>query len=383
MQASAPRITRAAGSTIRPVDYDRMRMLRFRAALLAFLRRWGAYLLIGLLAFSAQTNAPLAIAAGLASMLVQPLWAAAARGWMIAPVVIAYALVGALPIVATRPLWWPRRWADAERALPLAPALLRASDRRFAAWLMAPWQGILLLGFVGIVLFDDGARDPMHTGTAIVALIAASTGSALLSMRWMRHVRARSIPARRAIVAPTRDAGAARIVTVGAYHALVWLPLVRGRAKRTVFGLAAALACDAAFAGQAPSDVVPVAWSFALVALASSIATSWLRATSAGDLEPLWRLNRHLPLDARACDRARLFVVLVPMLGGLVACAVCALTTSSALRVGAVVAYVFAVVSACLLEAKTSAACQPHDHAARWILMVAIAVACASEVAIG
>jgi len=116
-----------------PIDYHAMRLLRFRRALRDFFRRLGLSLFVAAAVFGAGSNAPLTAAAAAASLLLWPLRAAAERDWLIVPATLAYALVGTLPVVLTRPLWWPRHWSDAERALPLPVETIRHSDRLFGA----------------------------------------------------------------------------------------------------------------------------------------------------------------------------------------------------------------------------------------------------------
>ncbi len=155
---AAPIVRPVVRPLVRPLDYTAMRMLTFRTALTDFLRRWGVYFAIVVLLFSAGSNAPVTIAAALAGTLVWPLRIAAAHGAALIPTTLAYAALGTLPVMLTRPLWWPRRWASAEHALPLAGDVIRRSDRLFALLMMTPWQAVLLIGGIGAWLNDDAGH---------------------------------------------------------------------------------------------------------------------------------------------------------------------------------------------------------------------------------
>ena len=387
-------------AVVLPLDYHAMRLLLLRRALFDLLRRWSLYLAILVLLFSAGSNAPLRIAVAMASVLVWPLRHASAEGWTVVPATIVYALVGTLPVLSTRPLWWPRRWAAAERALPIPYALIHRSDRFFALLLMAPWQALLMLGAIGI--WADGAASP-HTASALdtrwsdaIALLGwavSATGSLYLSLLWMRAARnMRGSGARRGSTTtsqasrPIRSRRSARdpsiaIPRLGFRSALVALPLLRGRAKRSGSALAASVTIVIAATGAAWWAGIDLSWLLAANALVSVCSTSILRVATRRECVPLWQASPSLPLDNAACERTRLLVVVTPTIVALFACFVCAATAPFGIRAPVLVAYGLVVAAGALAEALTPLALHAHHHATRWLFGLVVAMACASEIA--
>ena len=354
------------------IDYTAMRMLRFRRALRDFFRRWGLYVLIAAVVFGAGSNAPLAVVAGAASLLLWPLRAAAEQGLAIVPMTLAYALVGVLPVALTRPLWWPRRWAASERALPIAPETIRRSDRLFCALVMAPWQGLLVAGAAGLALHGEAGR-------LLAGWAAATAGSTVLSLRWMRFVRDRAAgPTRgRETASPARTI-AAPIRSRGSRRALVLLPLVRGRANTSAAVFVASMLATTASASLVAWT--PVGWSLALLAATALVATSLLRSRTHNELRPLWHEQRHLPLDTAACDRARRLLVLAPAASGIVVGLAVLAASALPLRPLVLCGYASALALGCGIEARSTAVMQPTDHAVRWLLTLVVAIAFGSEV---
>ena len=356
------------------IDYTAMRMLRFRRALLDFFRRWGLYLLIAVVVFGAGSNAPLTVAAATASLLPWPLRAAAERGLLIVPVTMAYALVGVLPVVLTRALWWPRHWAASERALPIGRDTIRRSDRLFCALVMLPWQALLAAGVIGIAWHGDAWR-------VLVAWAAATVASLVLALRWMRFVRdgaaGPGIGHERTSTARSRYA---TIRPLGSRRALVLLPLLRGRATASASALVASMIATTVTASFGAWTPVAGGWSLALLALAALVATSLLRSRTQDELQPLWRAQRHLPLDMAACDRARRFLVLAPASSGIVVGVAALAASSLPLRPQVLCGYAFALALGCAIEERSTAVMQPTDHAVRWLLTLVVAIAIGSEV---
>ena len=382
-------------SIVRVIDYHASRLLCLRAALTSFFRRWALYVLIGIVVFSAGTNAPLVIALGLASSLSWPLRLAAAHGWTIVPAVVAYAVVGTLPVVMTRPLWWPHRWAEAERALPIATDVTRRSDFIFAALMMAPWQVALALGaFGGVFAVSFDASTPPHPADVRLVLtgwFASIVASLWLSSRWMRMVRDRAAlsSASRIGLGMAREGASRRgvprrgptgIRKVDVRVALVVLPLWRGRAKRTAVALTLGSFATLASATSARWSNLSIGWTFALTAVVASSFTSVLRVATVRELQPFWRGSRSVPIDVRACEAARLLIITLPMIAGVIGCLASAAGEVVPVRPQVVALFVAMLLAGCIVEAVTPRTAQPQDHAARWLLMLIAAIAFASEV---
>lgn len=367
---------------IPPIDYHAMRMLRFRIALVDFFRRWGLYLAVAIVVFGAGSNAPLSVTAAAASTLLSPLRAAADRGWLIVPATLVYAVIGALPVVLTRPLWWPRHWADAERALPLAARTIVRSDRLFGGIVMLPWQALLLSGWIAIAVNQDTGHDAVHRWLAVAAWVAAAGGSLILSLRWMHHVRSRAAgPIATSFMRPRPIAVRARTTRpLRVHRALLMLPLARGRANVSAGLLTTGCVMTITCAMLATWTPVPTGWALASLALAALVATSLLRSRTTRELRPLWHDQRQLPLDVRACDRAQRGLVLVPALSGICAGLVASAWSTGSVRPTVLTLYVVVLAVGCVLESIDTEDMKATNHAARWILMLALAIAFGSEV---
>lgn len=377
---ASPHRLATATATLAALDYDAMRMLRLRAALLAFARRWGLYLATGLVVFGAGSNAPVAIGAALVGALVWPLRHAAAHGLEIVPVVVGYAVVGAGPVLLSRTLWCPRGWAHAEHALPIDPADVRRSDRRFAWRVTAVWQTLLAAGAVGLAVGDSATATPIVRAVAVVGWAASFAGSTMLSVAWMGWVRRRPRPTRRRMSTKVDERCRSNrvFVATGATRALVVAPLSRGRAPRSAATFAVGVALASAAATSSRWSAASLPWSLAAFAAIGLTTTGMLRAATLRELQPLWRAPRALPIDTGRCERARLAVVLLPTVVGTIAAALSAATVAG-VRPGAVAAFAATIAVASAIEATTSPTMPAQDRAARWVLLLAAALACASE----
>lgn len=368
------------------LSYHQQRLLRCRRVLTAWLRRWGAYGLVLGLVLTVGTNAPLAVLAGALGALVLPLahlaQAAVARPGLDTALALlastgACALLGALPVVLTRPLWWPARWAQAERALPLAPAVLRQSDRRLLAWLLlpslAPWAGALGLAWGNPALVNAAG------GLALAALLVASLGAAALGLAWMQAVRRGAWrPAAEAAATSAVPALSTRLRRLSPVRALVWWPLWRGVARRTAHALlVGGLATPALAAAPLATPASLTGWWLAALAGVALASTAWLRARSRDELAPLWAACRALPLATAPLAAARRRLVLLPALAGLV------VAGPVLARLGArpawAGAYLLLLAGACWREAHPPPPDATH-HASRWLLTLALAVCAGTEV---
>ena len=233
-----------ASSPWPPSRYHAVRMRHAHSLLLGFLRRWGVYLGVAAMVIGAGTNSPVAIVEGATVALALPLFESALRGpgWCLAAL-LAYALAGALPVLLTRPLWWPRRWAEAERALPLDAAELRASDLRVQAWVMLPWQVLLAAGVASLCWRDPATLHAVRA-QALAGWALTLPSAALLGNAWMRRVRQAARP-RVGAVAGSQRASATGLPPAlpRARHwlgPLLWWPLWRGPAQRSGQRLGAA-----------------------------------------------------------------------------------------------------------------------------------------------
>ena len=344
-------------------------MLRCKAVVSDFLRRWGIYLVAGAAIFGVGSNAPVGAMMGLAGVLVLPLAYAAHQGLWLVPMTVLYALLGLVPVALTRPLWWPRHWAAAERALPLAAGVVRRSDRALALWVMLPWQGVLLLGVAAVWWHEVPSREA-HRGWMVVAWALSALGSLALSAMWMQVVR--RFASMRSVTRPAlrHDTAASSVVStipvMTWVRALVLLPLWRGPARRSARTLAVGVLLAACCGLGALGWGRALGWPLAALALVALSATSMLRARVGEELEPIWRAATHLPLQPRDWVRVRRVLVSLPALSGLVL-AVPGALRAPGLRWPVLLIYLLVLGVGCVWDAVCAESERPSSRAARWL----------------
>lgn len=346
-----------------------MRRRALAGALRQALRRWGVFLLIAALLFGMGSGDPLQAALSLPAMAAWPLDRALQAG--VAPTaawVAGSALAGLVPLLLTRRWWWPARWAEAERALPLAAACIARADRQAVAMLVLPWHAFGALG-LALVRFGDGA----HTLAAWGAWAVALGGSCAGGVAWLRWLRGRG--------AGARQRARLRGTAAAPWRIWWWLPLARGSARgtaRLLLGLGLVNPALAAGPAVAPDHT---GWWLAGLSLAALAGTSLLRGRIAVEWQGWREAARAWPLrparlDAQACGLALLPVLAaVAVLG-----AVAAAGAGPALRPAVAAAYALALPLACWLEA-TGPLADAGTQAARWLLLAVTLVALGSEVA--
>lgn len=341
-----------------------------------WLRRWGSYLLVGLAVFGVGSNSLLGSAAALAGWTVLPLlWTVAQAPPWVAGVLIGQVLLAAGLVWGAQALLWPVAWRAAEKALPLAPAALRASDAAVVALALLPLE---LLQFIGLVAWWH--KQPAWLATAWAGALAAwvlvSLGSVLAGMAVLQVLRQppRVVRARRALMVRP-GAPALRLLT--AAQALLVLPMCRGPARRTgrtwclggaaLLAMAVGLWCFPNSAG----------WWLAAFAASALLATTRLRALIGLELVPLAAAAVALPVAPQHWRRLHAGLALAPVVLGL-AGLLLALPWAKA-RPVMVLVYCAACVATCGLEAASRLG-PPADKAARWLVSMVLLLAVSSEV---
>lgn len=350
-----------------------MRLCWCRQAVQDFLRRWSIYLVVLGVLFSAGSVGALTSVAGLAAWVVLPLFYAVAHPawWM--PAALAQTLMNLAALWGLRALLWQPHWADAERALPLRRGELLRSDAIVAALALAPLFGLQAAGAAALLgsgpPWLGGARAAAVATLGLVFIASLASGVALLQLR-RRAPRPRRI---------SGGAGTVRteVVALNWRSALVWLPLLRGPARRTGKGLLAAglLMCVPAVAAFAHPDFTP--WLLAAYLLAGLVATSRLRALARLELEPLWQACAMLPLAPRRLARMGTWCAVAPAALG--AAFLLASLPVDALRLPILAAYAATCVAALALIVLSRPA-RPATEASRWLFFLALGLVLASEV---
>lgn len=365
--------------------YGRMRLRWCLATLLAFLRRWGAYIAVGLLVLGGSGDSAIDAMKALAAWTVRPLVHAAAQpAWLAATGALAHAMAGALVVWGLRPLLWPRAWGDAERALPIPPAQTRRSDALVVTTALLPLFGTYL---AGALVWAVESRGRLPNGLAAAGWLLVSMGvSVVAGIAILQRMRRAPRPAA-AAQAPVRSSRGPGL-RLPAWWALVLLPLWRGPARRSGRLLVAS-------ALLLPGLGLPIAfwpglaawWLGALAAL-GLLATSRLVGLVTLELAPLHREAVALPIAPTRLRAWRRVVALLPLSVALAVSVPVAVLRVAGLRPAvlcafALVAWGGAAWQVMLSTTPASLAARAEDPAARvagWLFTLVLLLALASEV---
>ena len=184
-----------------PLSYANVRLRWCRVAMLAFVRRWGVYFLVGATVFGAGSNNPLQSAGALAAWSVVPLFQAAALpGWrgggLLLAVIVAQSALGGAMVWALRTLLWPARWGAPERALPITHRERLISDATVVALGLLPLGVVYAVGAT-VWLLQGPAWLMPHWVLALASLWLLILGSLLAGLGAMQWVRLIGAPGQR------------------------------------------------------------------------------------------------------------------------------------------------------------------------------------------
>ena len=128
------------------LGYAGLRLRWCRAALRAFMARWGVYGAVAAALFGAGSDSPVASVAGAAAWALLPLLRAASQPWALIGMVLLQSALGGLLVWAMRPLLWNARWRSTECALPIGRWQLRRADAAVVALGLLPLAALYTLG---------------------------------------------------------------------------------------------------------------------------------------------------------------------------------------------------------------------------------------------
>ncbi|MDP3650761.1 MAG: hypothetical protein Q8R67_03665 [Rhodoferax sp.] len=369
------------------MSYGQMRLAWCQAAMRSLLQRWGVYMGVGLLVLGGGGQHALTAMAALAAWAVLPLLQAAQHGlWVALAATLGYGLAGAMLVWGLSPVLWPRRWALAERALPVRPRARRRSDLTVVLLGLTPLFGVYVAGAVVWAAQAPGWLREVW-GQALVLLgasaaLSVSLGVGILEWRRSVPVHAASTQARRPTALKAQDR---HMVSVA--RALLWLPLRRGPAQRAgrfmAVCLLAALVCAASLA-YAPGQAN---WWLAAFAALTQTLTTRLYVLVRTELGALHAACAALAVPPNALQRSRYALALFPMLLGTVLMACTLLSQGVQVHTAVFTTYVLAVLggnTVLVLSAPSQPDAPPAaGSAARiswWLLVLVVQVALASEV---
>jgi hypothetical protein len=362
--------------------YHPVRLAWCRAALFALIRRWGIYLLVGVLILGGSGASALAAMSGLVAWSVLPLLHATQQSALQALLMtLAYALFGGALLWALGPLLWPRAWAEAESALPIRRPDQRASDLIVTLLGLTP---LFLVYLAGVAVWWGKSPAWMEAlWTQALCLLLASMGLSVVLgvalLAWRRRLTVG--PARN-----YRHAGAARtsLRPRSLAMTLLFLPLWRGPAQRSGrFLLLSLLALQGLVAGLALWPHWTSWWLAGFAALAQA-TSSRLNGLIALELGGLHEACAPLPVRPDRLRLARLALALAPLLlaQGLLLGALAYARVS--VQTGVLAACLAAMLLGNLaLNVAASSQPRPQDAAARvswWLLILVATIALASEV---
>jgi hypothetical protein len=370
------------------MSYGHMRLRWCRAALADLLRRWAAYLVVGILVLGSSGNGALAAMAAIAGWSVFPLLRATTHSpALLSAVAALHSLAGAMVVWGLRPVLWPRAWLDAEAALPIEPRDVLRSDVVVTGIALA----LLFCAYAAGMLVWRAQSPPWMRGhwAAGALALGVSTGLSLLwgvlVIRRMRH-RPRSL-ARSMAHAPTAVLRRPlRLRRMSVNGALVVAPLRRGPARRSASLLVLGSAVLLGIAGALWRWPMLAAWWLAAFAAASLVVSTRLNALVTDELAPLHRHATSLPVSRVALLRARRGLALLPQSIAQAALLPVLAAVGQGLRPAVFIAYMLALFAGSLAQVIATTdidghrATDPAHRVSYWLFTLVLGVVLATEV---
>lgn len=362
------------------MPYHAVRLAHARQALLAGLRRWGAWIGSAVIVVAMFGGDPVLTAQGIAALTALPLWQAAtdlaldplsAARWlrMLAPVAVI-ALLAQLPLMAARHWWWPRHWAMAERALPLTAQTRWLSDLRLQHWFTAPVCSVPAMGLAALALRATDATAPGTLAWAVAGLLAAWCAANALAWTGMQAVRWHAC---RGLHGTPHSAGLRHPSRAGLRPchwawALLALPLRRGAGRGSAALLLGGFTATPVLAAGPLLGEQAQGLGLMMLAVLALPLSALLQQRLRMMVSP-WRLTLgSLPIRQRTLDRAVLALALGPLALGLVTAAATLAWTQA--RQPWSLAYLLALGIGSWVELRSRPDTPAADRVMRWLLTV-------------
>lgn len=370
--------------------YRRVHAAACSLALRRWLGRWAVFAVVAALVASAGAGLDTAAAtlAAVAAWAALPLVRGVASGGALALLaVLGCAAVGLGVVAALRNLLWPVAWREAERALPLSPRETARSDLPWITLAALPWAALQALGVAvwlaqrpaWLVGFEAG----LVTACAAAFSLTLAGGVALQRLR-RQGLRQGGLqrPGRLAPASSHTQSAVAAWRPQGRgvlWQALFWWPMRRGIAPRFASHGGLTLAAGALLVAVAAWQPAWAPWWLALQSLAVLVAVSRARVLAALELRPLLQACVPLPLSVRGFGARLDGLCAAPALIGALVLAACMALLAPGARGALLATWWLWLATAALLELRHPAL-DAQVQAARWLFLLAVAVAMASEV---
>jgi hypothetical protein len=378
--------------TLLPLPYGLMRRRWCGLALLAFMRRWAAYLAVAATVAGAGAAGWQDIIPAVAAWLVLPLFYASTHGAWLLPATVLQALAGAACVGGARSLLWPAAWGEAERALPIPRAATLHSDAAVVLLTLLPLALLVAIG-AGAVLAHHPAWLRPTQGRAVAALLLACAGAWALGVALLQALRlpprGRAASAKAAGVLARAGADLQPLqprYPLRSLRPLNWplalllMPLWRGPARRTgwtlLFGSAAVALPALGLAWMQSGE----AWWLAACALLALLVATRVNHLARLETTELFDACHPLPLAPAPLQRARAALGVLAVLPGIAGlCAVALGLRAPGLRVPVLSSWALACLAGCTVEV-LSAPADAATKAGRWLFTLVLCVCLATEV---
>ncbi|MBB4843483.1 hypothetical protein HNP55_002002 [Paucibacter oligotrophus] len=290
---------------------------------------------------------------------------------------LAHALPAILLCWALREQMLPRRWLQAEAALPLTRAQRRRADLAVLLLAQAPWILLNLASFLAWRLDSPAWMRGLWWGAGLGLGLSLLVSSAFGLLLMRAHRRGPLRPAAGQLTV-FKSPGAGKSSPLGIWRALIWLPLRRGPAKPVLAAQIQAVLAALASLGLAWAWPLQASWALALYTLLVMGFCARLNGLALSCFEPLRRASLGLPLAEAAWAWRLQGLALLPAFVAWLALLLTLLAGPWALSPRAAPLFLLSGLVAPLLGVACSGG-TAELRAGRWLLIWGVWVALASE----
>jgi hypothetical protein len=373
------------------LNYGQVRLAWCRTALISLIRRWGIYVMVGLLVLGGAGSSAVAAITAFAAWSVLPLFQSALQPIGQAFLMtIGYALVGGMVVWGLSPVLWPRAWAEAERALPIAEREQRISDLIVVLLGLTPLFAVYFAGAAIWLVKAPAWFQPVQSW-ALGMLLTSMALSVAFGVVVIGHRRGLAVSSTPARTGRKGRCGTRRATnyqqTLSRALALVVIPLWRGPAQPSgrffLLSLLALLTCVASLMAWP----LHAAWSLAAFAALAQVLTTRLNVLVSTELGPLHDACAALPITELWLQSARHGVVMAPLIISQTLLLMALICSPVAIKPAVWVTYLvtlplgnMALVAASNAQSDMQRSADAAARVSWWLLVLVLSLALASEV---